>query len=66
MLGGHSIKIIGWGVENNVKYWLIANSWGDSWGEKGYFRMLKGENECGIEDEADTGMPLLEGKKFLE
>ena len=66
MLGGHAIKIIGWGVENNVKYWLIANSWGDSWGEKGYFRMLKGENECGIEDEADTGMPLLEGKKFLE
>ena len=68
MLGGHAIKIIGWGVENNVKYWLIANSWGDSWGEKGYFRMLKGENECGIEDEADTGMPLLEkeGRKFLE
>jgi uncharacterized protein (DUF1015 family) len=29
-----------------VKYWLIANSWNTHWGEKGFFRMLKGTNEC--------------------
>ena len=58
-LGGHAIKIIGWGVENKVKYWLIANSWNERWGEQGYFRMLRGENECGIESSAVAGMPKL-------
>jgi cathepsin B len=56
-VGGHAVKIIGWGVENGVKYWLIANSWNTHWGEKGFFRMLKGTNECGIESEADAGIP---------
>lgn len=26
-LGGHSIKILGWGVEQGTPYWLVANSW---------------------------------------
>jgi cathepsin B len=59
-LGGHAVKIIGWGVDDqNVKYWLIANSWNERWGENGYFRILKGDDECGIETEAVTGMPKL-------
>ncbi|VDO29496.1 unnamed protein product [Haemonchus placei] len=33
--GGHAVKIIGWGVENGTKYWTIANSWHDDWGEDG-------------------------------
>jgi cathepsin B len=32
LLGGHAVKIIGWGTENNVPYWLVANSWGPDWG----------------------------------
>ena len=59
-LGGHAVKIIGWGVtSDNVKYWLIANSWNETWGEKGFFRLLRGVNECGIEGSAATGMPKL-------
>lgn len=39
-LGGHAIRIVGWGEEiqegRNVKYWIIANSWGSQWGDEGY------------------------------
>jgi len=48
-LGGHAVKIVGWGEENGVKYWKVANSWNPYWGEKGYFRIVRGVNECGIE-----------------
>jgi len=50
--GGHAVKIVGWGVDNGVKYWKVANSWNPYWGEEGYFRILRGSNHCGIEDEA--------------
>lgn len=54
-LGGHAIKIIGWGEENNVPYWLIANSWNSDWGEKGFFRILRGSDHCGIESQIVAG-----------
>ena len=49
--GGHAIRIVGWGVEGGVDYWKIANSWNPFWGEKGYFRIVRGTDECGIEDD---------------
>ncbi len=54
-LGGHAIKMIGWGEENGVPYWICTNSWNDSWGEKGTFRILRGSNECGIEGSVVAG-----------
>ncbi|RCN47341.1 papain family cysteine protease [Ancylostoma caninum] len=33
--GGHVVKIIGWGSENDVPYWIMANSWNTDWGENG-------------------------------
>jgi len=45
--GGHAVKIIGWGQENGVNYWICANSWGSSWGEDGFFRIEFGQ--CGID-----------------
>jgi len=50
-LGGHAIRIVGWGTDNGVKYWKVANSWNPYWGENGYFRILRGSNHCGIESQ---------------
>lgn len=47
--GGHAVRIVGWGEENGVAYWKVANSWNPYWGEKGYFRIARGADECGIE-----------------
>lgn len=56
-LGGHAVKLMGWGTEDGVNYWLIANSWNRSWGEDGYFKIARGTNECGIEEDVVAGMP---------
>ena len=58
-LGGHAIKIIGWGVENGVKYWLCVNSWNDEWGDNGTFKIRRGINECGIERAVYGSVPKL-------
>ena len=52
MLGGHAVTIIGWGTENNTDYWTVQNTWGSSWGEQGYFRIVRGVNAIGMEDQA--------------
>jgi cathepsin B len=55
--GGHAVKMVGWGVENGQKYWKVANSWNPYWGEKGYFRIRRGNNEGGIEDQVVGSSP---------
>ncbi|XP_026197286.1 cathepsin B-like [Anabas testudineus] len=58
MLGGHAIKILGWGEENGTPYWLAANSWNNDWGDKGFFKIKRGNDECGIESEVVAGIPV--------
>lgn len=56
-IGGHAIEIVGWGQEKNIPFWIIKNSWGDKWGDKGYFRIMRGNNECKIEENCITCVP---------
>jgi len=35
MLKTHAAKVLGWGVDNDIPYWLVANSWNTDWGENG-------------------------------
>lgn len=59
-LGGHAVRLIGWGVDSrSMDYWLLANSWGEAWGMKGFFRIRRGTNECGIETMPAAGLPQL-------
>ena len=44
-IGGHAFKIMRWRTENGTDYWLMANSWNEDWGDKGFFKILRGKNE---------------------
>jgi len=58
MLGGHAIKIMGFGTEDGEDYWLVANSWNEDWGMDGFFKIKRGVNECQIEDAIINGGPV--------
>jgi len=46
----HGVLAVGY--SDNGGYWLVKNSWGGSWGESGYIRLKKGNNQCGLTNEA--------------
>ncbi|CAH2980244.1 unnamed protein product [Chilo suppressalis] len=55
-LGLHSVKIIGWGEERGIKYWLAANSFNTDWGDNGFFKIIReGVGSCGISDNVVAG-----------
>ncbi|XP_028915300.1 cathepsin W-like isoform X1 [Ornithorhynchus anatinus] len=57
----HSILLVGFGFSNDSSHWILKNSWGPEWGEKGYFRLHRGSNACGIADYPITA--LVKGSK---
>ncbi|KAH8619597.1 putative Papain family cysteine protease [Trypanosoma vivax] len=56
-VGGHAVRVVGWGERNGVPYWKIANSWNTDWGENGYLYFYRGKDECGIESQGSAGTP---------
>jgi len=56
-LGGHSVKLIGWGEENGIPYWLMVSSWNEGWDDHGLFKIQRGTNECGVDSLTTGGVP---------
>ena len=58
----HAVQLVGYGVEDATKYWIVRNSWGTGWGEEGYFRLERTDDE---ETEGTCGVALLGAWGFL-
>ena len=60
--GNHAVLLVGYGsgtVEDTgeeMKYWIVKNSWGEDWGQDGYFYISRGINACGIANSPTTAV----------
>jgi len=59
----HGVLLVGYGAKGfsilrlgNKPYWIIKNSWGEKWGEDGYYKLCRGHGMCGINTMVSAAM----------
>jgi cathepsin L len=59
----HLVQLVGYGVDAGTPYWLVRNSWGESWGERGYIRLKRYESAdyCGEDNTPSDGSGCSDG-----
>lgn len=61
----HAVTLIGWDDNTTPPCWIVKNSWGLGWGELGYFRIIMGTNNCGIEQVNVFGIPVVDTEPII-
>jgi hypothetical protein len=61
----HDVEIVGWGEEDGVKYWNVRNSWGTYWGMQGFFKIVRGTNNLGIESDCHFVHPDISDEQLV-
>ncbi len=66
----HGVLIVGYGTEDDKPYWLVKNSWGESWGDNGYIKILRSDSTndpgvCGIAMQASRPVADPDTRRFL-
>jgi len=65
----HGVTVVGYGTGDgwlykDTPFWTIRNSWSSMWGEQGYFRIVRGEGACGLDQMVTTVTETSAAPKF--
>ncbi|KAF7238345.1 Cathepsin F [Varanus komodoensis] len=52
----HAVLLVGYGTRGHTPFWAIKNSWGEDWGEKGYYYLYRGSHACGMNTMCSSAM----------